>query len=117
MAAVIRQRASSVDEKLCLVERLNNGKTHTNISCQKQNNTTSDMRHTSLANPTVTEKQTLFHRRSRTEPWRSNFGCDSELKFVFLTTKLALILTLTDSHDALERIFGAVELGCRSEER
>jgi len=29
MAAVNRQRAPSVDEKLCVIERLNNGKTQT----------------------------------------------------------------------------------------
>jgi len=27
MVAVNRQRASSIDEKLCVIERLNNGKT------------------------------------------------------------------------------------------
>src|SRR6218665_3953493 len=80
------------------------------------------------------KNQTLFQRRSRTQPSRSYFGCDSELKFMFLTTKLTLILTLnnlsltlvsnlsliltlnnlslTDSLDAFERILGAVEDRC-----
>jgi len=56
MAAVNRQRASSIDEKLCLIERLNNGKTQANISSQKQNKVTSYMRHTSPANSTATEE-------------------------------------------------------------
>ena len=42
MAAVNR-----VDENLCVIERLNNGKTQANISSQKQNKITSYMRHTS----------------------------------------------------------------------
>ena len=36
MAAVNRQRASSADEKLCVLERLNNGKTQANISSQNR---------------------------------------------------------------------------------
>ena len=40
IVAVNRQRASSVDEKLCVIEQLNNGKTQANISSQKQNKIT-----------------------------------------------------------------------------
>ena len=63
MAAVNRQRAPSVDEKLCVIERLNNGKTQTNISSQKQNKITSYMRHTSPANHTATEEPNLIFSR------------------------------------------------------
>ena len=56
MAAVNRQRASSVDGKLCVIEQLNNGKTQANISSQKQNKITLYMRHTSSANTTATEE-------------------------------------------------------------
>jgi len=56
MAAVNHQRASIVDEKLCVTKRLNNGKTQANISSQKQNKITSYMRHTSPANPTAMEE-------------------------------------------------------------
>src|SRR6218665_1503334 len=56
MAAVNRQLASSVDENLCVIVQLNNGKTQANISNQKQNKITSYMRHTSPANPTATEE-------------------------------------------------------------
>jgi len=56
MAVVNCQRASSVDEKLCLIERLNNGKTQANISSEKQNKFTSYMRQTSPVNPTATEE-------------------------------------------------------------
>jgi len=56
MAAFNRQRASSIDEKLCVIERLNNGKTQANISSQNQNKITSYMCHTSPANHTATEE-------------------------------------------------------------
>jgi len=42
-----------------------------------------------------------WHRlQSRTKPLPSNFGCESELKFMFLMNKLTL-KTLNDPHDAL----------------
>src|SRR6218665_2334269 len=63
MAAVNRQRVSSIDEKLCIIERLNNGKTQANISSQKQNKITSYMRHTSPANPTATEEPNFISAR------------------------------------------------------
>ena len=56
MAAVDRQRASSVYEKLCVIERLNNGETQANISSQKQKKITPYMRHTSPANPTAMDE-------------------------------------------------------------
>jgi len=55
MATVNHQRPSSVFEKLCVIERLNNGKTQANISGQKQNKITY-VRHMSPANPTATEE-------------------------------------------------------------
>src|SRR6218665_355632 len=96
MAAVNRQCASSVDEKLSVIERLNNGK-HKPIFLVKNR---IKLRHTCATRALLIlqpqKNQTLFQCRSRTQPLRSNFGCDSELKFVFLTTKLTLILTLNN---------------------
>src|SRR6218665_3680618 len=97
IVAVNRQRASSVDEKLCVIEQLNNGKTQANISSQKQNKITSYMRHMSPANPTVTEEPNFISAPIADPTFAVKFiGSDSELKFVFLTTKLTLILTLNN---------------------
>src|SRR6218665_2347457 len=63
MAAVNHQRASRVDEYLCVIDRLNNGKTQANISSQKQNKITSYMHHTSPANPTATEEPNFISAR------------------------------------------------------
>ena len=62
MAAVNHQHASSVDENLCVIEWLNNGKTQANISSQKQNKITSYMRHTSPDNPTAMEEFWVWFR-------------------------------------------------------
>src|SRR6218665_2815014 len=98
MAAVNRQRASSVDEKLCVIERLNNGKTQANISSQKQNKITTYMRHTSPANPTATKEPNFISEPIADPTFMVKFfGCDSELKWAFLTTKSTLILTLNNS--------------------
>src|SRR6218665_105867 len=95
--AVNRQNASSVDENLC-GERLNNGKTQANISSQKQHKITLYMRHTSPANPTATEEPNVISALITDQTFAVKFfGCDSELKFVYLTTKLTLILTLNNS--------------------
>src|SRR6218665_3202522 len=101
MAAVNRQCSSSVDENLCVIERLNNGNTQAKISSQKQNKITLYMRHNEATQALLIlqprKNQTLFQCRSRSQPSRSYFGCDSELKFMFLMTKLTLILTLNTS--------------------
>src|SRR6218665_371397 len=98
MAAVNRRCASSVDENLCVIERLNNGKTQANISSQKQNKITSYVCHMSPANPTTTEEPNFISAPIANPTFAVKFfGCDSELKFVFLMTKLTLILTLNNS--------------------
>src|SRR6218665_2934563 len=97
MAAVNRPRASSVGEKLCVIERLNNGKTKPIFIVKNRIKLRLTCATRALLILQPWKNQTLFQRRSRTQPSRSNFGCDSELKFVFLTTKLNLILTLNNS--------------------
>src|SRR6218665_2736051 len=91
MVAVNRPCASSVDENLCVIERLNNGKTQANISSKKQNKITSYMRHMSPANPTATEEPNFVSAPIADPTFAVKFfGCNSELKFVLLTTKLTL---------------------------
>jgi len=45
----------SIDEKLCVIERLNNGETQANISTVKNNKVTSYMSRVSPANNTATD--------------------------------------------------------------
>src|SRR6218665_958039 len=102
MAAVNRQRASSVDENLCVIERLNNGKPIFLVKNRIKLRHTCATRALLILQPR--KNQTLFQRRSRTQPSRSYFGCDQELKFMFLTAKLTLILTLNNSYLGCNRL-------------
>src|SRR6218665_3899557 len=57
----------------------------------KNNKITSYMRHTNPANPTATEEPNFISAPIADPTFAVKFfGCDSELKFVFLTTKLTL---------------------------
>src|SRR6218665_183673 len=78
MAAVNCQRAFSVYEKLCVIERLNNGKTQANISSQKQKKLRRTCATRALLILQPQKNQTLFQHRSWTQPSRSNFRCDSQ---------------------------------------
>src|SRR6218665_326755 len=92
--------------KICVIERLNNGKTQANISSQKQNKITSYMRHTSPANPTAMEEPNFILAPIADPTFAVKlFGCDSELKFVLLTTKLTL-------NNSSSMILGAAEDRC-----
>src|SRR6218665_1046392 len=97
MAAINRRCASSVDENLCVIERLNNGKTQANISSQKQNKITSYMRHTRPNEPCYSYshgRTKLYFSADRGPNLRGHI---LGVKFMFLSTKLTLILTVNNS--------------------